>query len=598
MILLFFILLLLISPVMAVGSQLPENLQWISNNEEPLFADEQAQQGGIYRLAITSFPLTMRTVGPDSNGSFRGWLLGNAMSLVDMHPDTRKRTPALATQWAYGDDNKTVYFRLDKRARWSDGAPCTAADFTFLMEMMRSKNITAPWYNDFYTNTVAGVTVYDDYTIAVQTVNEHNPEELIDYVNLSPRPRHFYQGVIAEDYVKRYNWKPEPTLGPYHVGDFKKGKYVTLKKTQNWWAYANRYYQHRYNVEAIILKVIRDNDIALKHFHKGDIDSFPMLFPSLWHNKAKGELYDKGYIQKGWLFNQTPQGAGGVWLNLNVPLLQDINVRKGIGHALNFDKMIKQVLMGDYVRMENFGSGHGKYDDPTIRAPKYDIDQAISAFEAAGFDTLGPDGIRVNGRGERLSIELTYLTAMHNPRVVVLKEEAKKCGLEIELKLIEGATGFKALLEKNFQTTLLMMSSSLIPHYWEYFHSANAKTQTNNFTGYNDEEMDRLIDAYDDEFDIDVKAGLSHKIQQKIHDSYTVIPGYTVPFSRAAYWRWVRLPENLGPALSDDITDAAGMGYGLFWIDKKMQEETRRAMKTGEAFAPVTIVNRRFLDTP
>lgn len=590
--------LFLAAPSMAAEKKLPENLKWISNNDEPLFADSEAKQGGVYRLSINSFPLTMRTVGPDSNGSFRGWLLGNAMSLVDMHPDTRKNTPALATAWAYGDDNKTVYFKLDRRARWSDGAACTAADYTFLMEMMRSKNITAPWYNDFYTNTIAGVTVYDDYTISVQTVNEHNRDELMDYANLAPRPRHFYKGVIPEDYVRRYNWKPEPTLGPYHVGDVKKGKYVTLNKTKDWWAYSNPYYQHRYNVETIILKVIRDNDIALKHFHKGDLDSYSMLFPSLWHNKAKGELYDKGYIQKAWLFNQTPQGAGGIWLNLNVPLLQDINVRRGIAHSLNFGKVIDQVLMGDYVREQNFGSGHGKYDDPAIRAPKYDIEQAIAAFQAAGFDKLGADGIRVNEKNQRLSIELTYLTKMHNPRVVVLKEEAKKCGLEIELKLIDGATGFKALLEKKFQATLLMMSSSLIPHYWEYFHSVNAKPQTNNFTGYKNEEMDKLIDAYDKEFDIGVKASLSHKIQQMIHESYTVIPGYGVPFSRAAYWRYIRLPEHLGPALSDDITDATGMGYGLFWIDKEMQAETRKAMKAGKGFEPVTIIDRRFLEMP
>lgn len=590
------ITLLLLAALQALAAEeLPAGLEWITNNDAPLFADPAAKRGGVYRLYINSFPLTMRTVGPDSNGSFRGWLQGSNMGLVDMHPNNREYLPSLAAQWAFAEDNKTIYFKLDKRARWSDGKPVTTDDFQFLLTMMRSKNIHAPWYNDFYTNTIEGITVYDQHTLAVHASEPHNRDELIQYLNLAPRPKHFYEGVIPEDFVKRYNWKPEPTTGPYHVGKIKKGKFIILEHTEDWWGYGISYYQHRYNVDKIFLKVVRDNDIALKHFHKGELDAFPMLFPSIWHNKAKGKLYENGYVKKAWLFNKTPQGASGIWLNLNVPFLQDLNVRKGIAHSLNFDKMIEQVLFGDYVREEGFGSGHGKYDNPAIRAPKYNVEQAIASFAAAGFDTLGADGVRVNSEGRRLSVELTYLTKMHNPRVVILKEEARKTGLEVELKLIEGATGFKALLEKNFETALLTMSSSMIPHYWEYFHSSNAKAQTNNFTGYATPEMDSLIDKYDNEFDSDKKAVYAHKIQQLIHDSYAVIPGYSVPFSRGAFWRWVHLPGWVGTGLSSDILDTVGIEYGLFWVDEEEKKETEKAQKKKQSFAPVTIIGKHFM---
>ncbi|WP_337240097.1 hypothetical protein, partial [Proteus faecis] len=73
------------------------------------------------------------------------------------------------------------------------------------------------------------------------------------------------------------------------------------------------------------MTIIRDEDIALKHFEKGSLDGFNMILPALWHEKANGELYEKGYIHKFWGYNQMPQGAGGLWMNVSMPLLGDIN---------------------------------------------------------------------------------------------------------------------------------------------------------------------------------------------------------------------------------------------------------------------------------
>lgn len=66
----------------------------------------------------------------------------------------------------------------------------------------------------------------------------------------------------------------------------KKGKSVTFKHVgEDWWGYNNRYYKNRYNVEKVRIKVIRDPDIAMKHFEKGNLDYFEMVLPSFWHDK-------------------------------------------------------------------------------------------------------------------------------------------------------------------------------------------------------------------------------------------------------------------------------------------------------------------------
>ncbi|PSW02674.1 extracellular solute-binding protein [Photobacterium lipolyticum] len=579
----------------ALAAELPSGLTWISNTEQPLFADKNAKSGGTYRLHIASFPLTLRTIGPDSNGSFRAFLLDGNPALLQQQPNTREYIPAIAKQWAFGDDHKTLFFKIDEDARWSDGTPITSQDFSFVFDYMRSDHVKAPWYKDFYTNKIAGITVYDKHTFALHSADQLSNDELLMRLNIMPKPTHFYANGIPKDFVKRYNWKAEPVTGPYKVGKVRKGKSIQLVKVKDWWGYKNPYYQHRYNVNKIIIKVIRDTDIAIKYFEKGELDAFYMVFPSVWHDKAKGKLYDQGYIHKAWLYNKYPQGAAGVWLNLDAPHMDDENIRHGIAHSLNVQKMIDVALRGDYVRLQGFGSGYGQYDNPEIQAKTFDPQLASRYFEQAGYKQLDDNGIRINNQGEKLAITLTYLSKMHTARVIVLKEEARKTGLDIELKLVDGATGFKALLEKKHQAAFLGMGSGQLPVYWQYFHSSNAQPQSNNFTNFAGQKMDQLINAYDSEFTIEKKASLSRQIQRLISDCDCVIPTYSVPFSRGAYWRYVKLPEGLGTELSRDILDAKSMEYGLFWIDIDEKAQTKQALRAGKTFPPVTIIDKRYI---
>ena len=86
---------------------LPKGLKWETNDSDPIFASPNAKKGGLYRDSVLSFPLTLRTVGPDSNGAFRSYLLDNQMDLTHLHPNTGNILPGLATHWAYGKDRKT-----------------------------------------------------------------------------------------------------------------------------------------------------------------------------------------------------------------------------------------------------------------------------------------------------------------------------------------------------------------------------------------------------------------------------------------------------------------------------------------------------------
>lgn len=583
---------LLVTPF-AWGETLPSGLEWMNNNDQPIFANVNAPKGGAVAYRIDSFPLTLRTEGPDSNGGFAGWTRGLFGALMERHPDTREFIPYIATDWALAGDDRTMYFKLNEDARWSDGEKVTAEDFVFTKEFMTSEDIQAPWYNDYYSNEIADVVAIDDYTLKVVSGPAKPVDELYDQVNLRPLPEHAMRPVLNEGWVEEQNWTVFPTVAAYQISDVDMGKTITLRRDKDWWAQDLKFMQGRYNVDRIRIRVIRDTDVTLQALNKGDLDAHQMIFPAQWHSFNEDySAYANGYIQKTWAFNDTPQGLAGVWLNQDDPLLANQDIRVGMAHSMNVPKMLESALFGDYQHLQNLGSGYGKYENPDVKAYPFDPEKAREYFAKAGYSEMGPNGFLVNDAGEELKVELLYLTPAHTPRTSVLQEEAKKAGLNLELNLLAGAQGFKAMLEKNHQAGFVGMGAGMLPAYWQYFHSENAMEQTNNFTMTKDEELDKLIMTYKEEFDTDTRIKAAHEIQARVIANAAFIPTYSVPFTRAAHWSWLKVPEKAA-GLEDSLFCSSGLSncYGRFWIDEDEKEKVEKAMKSGETFETVTRID-------
>jgi microcin C transport system substrate-binding protein len=570
---------------------LPDGIVWLTNDSDPLFASPEAQRGGTLHRALESFPLTFRVVGPDSNTSFRGAILGNQLGLTGIHPNTLNIIPELATHWAYGSDRKTMYFKLNPEARWSDGVPVTADDFAYTLDFMRSPFIVAPWYNDYYAKEIDRVVVFDDHTLAV--VGTKAQPDLHLKISIGPTPRHFFDP-LAEDFIRGTNWSVVPNTGPYQIDRFKKGRYVRFARKADWWGDGLRYFRHRFNVETVLFKVIRDPNLQWEYFKKGKLDVYPATIPQYWHIKTRTPVVEKGYVHKMWFFNDTPQSAMGLWMNLDRDLFKDVNLRYAFAHAMNVEKVITQVLRNDYFRLESAYVGYGPYTNSDIKARRYDIGKVEAYMTRSGW-RRGPDGIW-GKNGRRFSVEVVYYRDDHTGRLVVLKEEAKKAGIELQLLKLDPSTAFKKILEKRHDVAWLGWSTGLRPHFWEFWHSANAhKGQTNNVTNTDDPEMDRLIDAYRNSLDEAERIDLSRRIQARVHEIGAYVPTFMVPYFREVYWRWWRLPDPPATRTSGSLFDAFGSSSGgLFWFDPIVYRQTREAMADGRAFEPVTAVDRTF----
>ena len=561
----------------ATPEDLPSGLTWVDGMDQEVFASPDAKRGGTLRSFIRSFPPTLRTIGPDSNSSFRSVLKDdNIISLTERHPVTRKFFGAIASAWAVSADKETVYFKLRPEARFSDGEAVTADDFLYLFYFMQSPYIVAPWYNDWYSREYAGITRYDDHTIAVH-LSSAKPEPL-EFASVAPTPAHFY-GTLGPSWVQDNQWRFEPTTGPYELlsKNIRQGRSIRLTRLKDWWADDHKFFKNRYNPDAKHYELIRDLNIAWEKFKKGDLDMFSLNLPEYWYERSEGvPEFDRGLIRKAIFYNQVPRPNTGIWINTASPGLDDINVREGIQYSMNFDRVIEKHFRGDYTRMNTSSDGYGEFTNHDIRAREFSIEKARKSFAKAGYTEQGPDGILRNQEGQRLSFSLNVAKGPAVDIAQILKEEARKAGLEINILPLEGTSSYKHLIEKQHQLALTGWNIGLpYPRYWEGFHSVNAnKPQTNNITNTANPEMDVLIDQYRASTDIDEKREMALQLEQMVYDEASFVPGYKAPFYRAAYWAWIRFPESFDVPLSE------GPGqYGLFWIDLDEKKEILKERK-------------------
>lgn len=592
--------------------ELPMDLSWERGDNLEEFASPLAIKGGTLYGAIQDFPRTLRRVGPDSNGSFRPYLLDDvALRIARRHPNNTSIGPSgqhyfpeLATEWAVDKERREVFVRLDPSARWSDGEPVTSDDFLFMFFFFQSRYIQAPWYNNWYTESYVGISRYDDLTFSIR-VPEAKPDMNSRVLDLIPIPEHFFQE-LGEDYVQRYQWRFQPTTAPYIIleEDIKKGQSITLTRQKDWWAENKRFIRNRFNFDRIHITVIRDIPKMFESFRRGDLDSTSLInLPEYNYEKMSDSDPDvaKGYIRKVTFYNEIPRPTYGLWINSAKPLLDNNDIRVGINYATNWQRVIDEYFRGDYSRMNTTADGYGEFTHPTLKARPFDVDLALDAFAKAGFTQRGDDGILVNEQGQRLSFTLSTGYRHFQDLLTILKEEAIKAGLEFRLEILDGTAGWKMAQEKKHDITFsaLNVSPEMYPRYWETYHADNAydkpwlddgvtpnpdrkiKTQTNNLQSVAIPELDKMIEAYRRSVDTEEMKRLAFGMEELLFEDASFVPGWVQPFYRTAFWRWIRYPDDFNVRLSRSSGE-----YYLAWIDLERKQETLNGKQNGVSFEP------------
>ena len=579
-------------------TDLPSGLAWETGLDLPDIGSDAAVKGGTIRWFITSFPPVIRPIGPDSNSSFRSEHYDDIyLTQTGLHPNfPGKYFPGVCDRWAISPDKKSVYFHIDPAARFDNGRPITVADFMMTFYIRRSPYAQDPYGQNYFGTKFTGIDKYDDLTFAIR-LPEPRPDPLY-FAQVPPMDRIHYQE-FGPDFPQRYQWRKEPSAGAYTIlkDDIKIGRSITMRRVKDWWAGDRKYYKNRFNVDAIQFEVISNPEKAFEAFLAGRLDFYHTYLdrqPANWHEKLDVEAFHNGWIGRAQFFNDYPRPSSGLYMNSAKPLLSDIRIRRGLQHAMNMQRVIDVELKGDMDRMRTPNDGYGPFTHPTLQPAVFSSQLATAAFAEAGFTERGSDGIYRNpASSQRLSFELSVRSRPQEQRYALrLKEEALKCGVELRIEALDPSAQFKKILQKQHEISFAgWVHIPPYPDYWQGFHTDNAyekekkpdgsrkiKVNTNNITLTANPQLDGLIEQHEKAKTIEELIRLGHLIEEKLAEEASFVPGWTTPWHRTAYWRWVRWPADFNVRVSETPAQSH-----VHWIDETIRQQTREAMNTGAA---------------
>jgi microcin C transport system substrate-binding protein len=580
---------------------LPPDIVWETNMDEPIIGSPDAIRGGSINLPMGSYPLTFRLFGPNSNDAFAGFNRAFTMdfSLVRRHPVTLNYIPIMATHWSIQPDQRTIYFRLDPDARWSDGEPITADDYVFTLEMWRSEHIVDPFYNQMADLYYESIDKIDDYTIrVVGTRPSWRP--LFDYAHdLYPMPSH--ATVLDSTWVTRTNNEPVLAIGPYVVSETSTGESVTFERIEDWWGNDKRYFQGLFNPDRINLVMVPE-DRMLDFLRSGDIDMIGEPTARTWNEQYNFPAVQNGWIRRARVFLRLPEGLYGLVMNLQAPIFQNKDFRKAMQYLFNFERLNQNLMYDEYFRMVSFFGGT-EYQNPDLRPYPFDPIRARQHLEAAGyhrpeeirssniFSAIGnviggllftrsnTDDILVNERGERASFELIYANPGITRHLTVMQQEYRRAGVDVQLRLLEPGTAFERGLERKYEMTQTNRVPGTFPDPRQYFGTEFlAETNNNNIWAFGNAEVDSLIRVYEDDLDAADRQAAMYRIDEIVQDEAFYIPFWRAPYTRIVHWDYVVFPEFYYPPSSE-----LSLPHMTWWIDDERRARLEAAMQSNTA---------------
>ena len=500
-------------------------------------------KGGVIRLQLSTFPLSMNVhTRGDAYTAMLSYFVQE--SLIDRRNEDYEIIPKLATKWTVSENKKIYTFYINKKAEFFDGQPVTAHDVKFNYDTIYDpKCIFCESYRN-YIGPLEYVKVIDKHTIQIKVKNIHF-NNLSKLGGMTILPKHIY-GAKGKNFEKDFD-KTMAGSGPYIFHATKDRKTITLTRNKNWWgnkAGVLPYYKRYFNFQKLIFKYIKDDTVAFEMFKKKQLDAIyissdlyakwdhPKIYP--WKDKRCKRLEAPLNYPISWR---------GITLNLRRAPTNEKKFRKALQHLLNRDLIVKKVfknkkrlLTGPFAK----GSPYSANLEPIPYNPK----QASALLKELGYTKIDPDGVlyketKKDGKiiKQRAALKVMHAWEGHNKWLTIFKEDAKKVGVDIEIRMMEWTSAMKLVEEFKFEGFVMGWLGSIIPAPEAYFLGDNAHIKgTSNYSGINHPKINNLIKNGPMVFNNKKRYKLYQKLETLIMDELPYVFTYTDNLHRVADW--------------------------------------------------------------
>ena len=552
---------------------------WTTNDNFEPIGSPDAVHGGELRTNIPNFLPTLRRDGPNSNLTTITDIYSLTHEfLLSIHPETLEWLPRLASHWIIEEkeDHQVFWYRIDERARYSDGTPVTADDVVASYEHIVDPDIKDPMSANLYTDYYEKPIAHDDRVVSVKTRKKAWRTFLYFSASLAIYPAKQIR-IPGDVYLDEFNWKMIPGSGPYELREdsIQQEISVTLYRRDDWWGRETRTSTGMYNFDKIQLIVVRDRELAFEKFKAGELDYYVVLRAQRWAEETGFEAIQKGWIQKRKVYNEQPQSFSGYMLNMREWPFDDKNVRMAFCYGYDRETLFEKLFFNQYEYLDSYYPG-SRWGNPKNRKVRYNPRRAERFLDRAGYTQRDANGIRVHEEtGKALSFTLEYGFASSTRIHQVVAEGLRKLGIEMKLELMDYNALMKKISERQFVLHSQAWRGILFPNPLTSWKSDLAnEPYNNNISGFASEEVDRLMEQYDKSFDIEEQTRIMQEIDGLIFKEHPVALSWYAPFERILSWNRFGVPEKVLSRTGDSNNI-----WSMWWTTPEMQEKLTEARK-------------------
>ena len=295
-------------------------------------------------------------------------------ALVKYEGNPSELKPWLAESWQTSDDGLTWTFNLVKNAVFHDGSPVNADAVVYSFQRTMEINEGPAWMLDGFVDA-ADIKALDEHTVAFTLKKPYSA-----FLSFLPWWYIVNPAVVeankGDDFGKSFLLENAAGSGPYKLERFEQGTAYVLSRNDAYWKgfpYDND------RMGGVVYRLIRESSAQRAAVLKGEADIATGLSPEERLAIAKNDDID--------ITSLPALTSFGLKMNTAQGVTADINVRKALAHAFDYDSFIK-IMSGEAVLQRSpFTDGiQGMIEVPDF--PRRDVEKAKAFLAESDY----PDG--------------------------------------------------------------------------------------------------------------------------------------------------------------------------------------------------------------
>ena len=464
-----------------------------------------------------------------------------------------------------------VTFRLDPRARFSDGKPVTSDDVLFSWALLRDKG--RPNHRQYYAK-VARAEAPDPMTVRFDLAGA-NDRELPLILGLMPvLPRHAIDPATFEDTTMA----GPVGSGPYRVSAVRPGASVTLTRNPDYWGRNLPVNRGLWNFDEIRFDFYRESNGQFEAFKRGLYDFRVEHEPLRWHSGYDFSAVRSGEVIRDTIKPGVPQPSEFLVFNTRRSVFSDIRVRKALTLLFDFEWINKNYFFDLYRRTASFYAGSelsaygrdadarerellkpylstiapdildGSYRLPVTDASGRDrstLRSALALLSEAGYEL---DGAVLRNRTSKIPFTFEILATTRDQERIALayQRDLKRAGIEVTVRAVDPVQFDQRRLGYEFDMLQNRWDQSLSPGNEQSFYWGSEAADipgTRNYMGAKDPAVDAMIAAMLAAHERPAFISAVRALDRVLMSGFYGIPVFNVAEQWIARWNRIEKPS-------------------------------------------------------